>query len=150
MLNRSPLSTVNQAVNDLVREETRLKPHHSSQPHTTVFATPASVDPIVTAPLRGHDKRRSNQKNSHIICAFCKNHGHTIDRCNIRAYILQRFAAWTASGSVPSSNVAYFDLVSLTTPTYNIADLQALFSQVQPPSSSASNPALSVIPGIFS
>uniref|UniRef100_A0A2N9ELL4 Reverse transcriptase Ty1/copia-type domain-containing protein n=1 Tax=Fagus sylvatica TaxID=28930 RepID=A0A2N9ELL4_FAGSY len=43
-----------------------------------------------------------------------------------------------------------FDPVSLTTPTYSIADLQALFSQVQAPSSSASNPTLSVTPGISS
>ena len=146
MLNRPPLPTVN----NLVREETRLKSHRSSQPHKTVLATPASVDPIVTALPRGHDKRRSNQKNSHIICAFCKNHGHTIDRCNIRARILQRSAALTVSGSVPSPDAASFNLVSLTTPTYNIADLQALYSQVQPPFSRASNPALSVIPGIFS
>ena len=56
LLNRSPLPTVNQAVNDLVREETRLKSHRSSQPHTTVLTTPASVDRIVIASSRGHDK----------------------------------------------------------------------------------------------
>ena len=33
LLNRSPLPTVNQVVNDLVCEETRLKTHRSSQPH---------------------------------------------------------------------------------------------------------------------
>jgi hypothetical protein len=113
-----------------------------------VLATPASVDSTITASPRGHDKRRSNQKNSHLIYAFCKNRGHTIDRCNMRARILQRSAALTASRSVPSSDAASFDPVSLTTPTYSIADLQALFSQIQPPSSSASNPALSVTPGI--
>ena len=150
MLNRSPLPTVNQAVNELVRKETRLKSHRSSQPYTTVLATPASVDPTVTALRRGHDKRRSNQKNSHLIFAFCKNRGHTIDRCNMHARILQCSATLTASGSVPSSDAASFDLVSLTTPTYSIADLQALFSQVQPPSSNASNLALSVTPGISS
>uniref|UniRef100_A0A2N9GDD8 Integrase catalytic domain-containing protein n=1 Tax=Fagus sylvatica TaxID=28930 RepID=A0A2N9GDD8_FAGSY len=94
--------------------------------------------------------RRSNQKNSHLICAFCKHRGHTIDRCNMRASILQRSAALTASKSVPSSDAASFDLVSLTTPTYSIADLQALFSQVQALSSSASNSTLSVTLGISS
>jgi hypothetical protein len=150
LLNRSPLPTVNQAVNDLVREETRLKSHRSSQPHTMVLTTPVSVDPTVTAPLKGHDKRRSNKKNSHLICAFCKHRGHTIDQCNMRARILQRYAALTASESVPSSDAAPFDPVSLTTPTYSIADLQALFNQVQVSSSSTSNPALSVTPGISS
>uniref|UniRef100_A0A2N9GZU4 Integrase catalytic domain-containing protein n=1 Tax=Fagus sylvatica TaxID=28930 RepID=A0A2N9GZU4_FAGSY len=71
--------------------------------------------------------RRSNQKNFHLICAFCKHRGHTIDRCNMRAGILQRSAALTASESVPSSDAASFDPISLTTPTYSIADLQALF-----------------------
>jgi hypothetical protein len=150
LLNRSPLPTVNQAVNDLVREETRLKSHRSSQPHTTVLATPVSVDPTVTAPPKSHDKRRSNKKNSHLICAFCKHRGHTIDQYNMRARILQRSAALTASESVPSSDAAHFDPVSLTTPTNSIADLQALFNQVQVPSSSTSNPALSVTPGISS
>ena len=71
----------------------------------------------------------------------------------MRARILQCSAALTASESVPSSDAAPFDPVSLTTPTYSIADLQALFNQVQVlfnqvqvPSSSASNPALYVTP----
>uniref|UniRef100_A0A2N9GCN7 Reverse transcriptase Ty1/copia-type domain-containing protein n=1 Tax=Fagus sylvatica TaxID=28930 RepID=A0A2N9GCN7_FAGSY len=68
----------------------------------------------------------------------------------MRAGILQRSAALTASESVPSSDAASFDPVSLTTPTYSIADLQALFSQVQALSSSASNSALFVTPGISS
>uniref|UniRef100_A0A2N9IYY0 Integrase catalytic domain-containing protein n=1 Tax=Fagus sylvatica TaxID=28930 RepID=A0A2N9IYY0_FAGSY len=104
---------------------------------------PAPSRPFFTA-------TRSNQKNYHLICAFCKHRGHTIDRCNMRAGILQRSVALIASESVPSSNVASFDPVSLTTPTYSIADLQALFSQVQALSSSASNFALSVTPGISS
>ena len=108
LLNRSPLSTVNQAVNDLVGEGTCLKSHRSSQPHTTALATLASVDPSVTTPPKGHDKRRSNKKNSHLICAFCKHRGHTIDQCNMRARILQCSAALTASESVPSSDVAPF------------------------------------------
>uniref|UniRef100_A0A2N9FZE8 Integrase catalytic domain-containing protein n=1 Tax=Fagus sylvatica TaxID=28930 RepID=A0A2N9FZE8_FAGSY len=120
LLNRSLLPTVNQVVNDLVREETRLKSHRSSQPHTTILVTPVSVDPTVTALPKGHDKRRSNKKNSYLICAFCKHRGHTIDQCNMRAHILQRSVTLTASESV------------------------------QVPSSSASNPTLSMTPGISS
>uniref|UniRef100_A0A2N9JBG9 Reverse transcriptase Ty1/copia-type domain-containing protein n=1 Tax=Fagus sylvatica TaxID=28930 RepID=A0A2N9JBG9_FAGSY len=82
-----------------------------------------SVGLTVTAPPRGHDKRSSNHKNSHLICAFCKNRSHTIDQCNMRARILQRSADLTASGSVPSSDATSFNPVSLTTLTYNIADL---------------------------
>ena len=70
LLNRTPLPTVNQAVNDLVHKENRLKSHRSSQPHMTILAILASIGPTVIAPLRGHDKKRSNQKNSHLICAF--------------------------------------------------------------------------------
>ena len=72
--------------------------------------------------------KQSNQKNYHLICAFCKHRGHTIDRCNMRTGILQRSAALTASESIPSSDAASLDPVSLTTPTYSIAYLQALFS----------------------
>jgi hypothetical protein len=70
LLNCSPLPTVNQVVNDLVREETRLKSHRPSQPHTTVLTTPTSVDPTVTAPPKGHDKRQSNQKNLILFVPF--------------------------------------------------------------------------------
>jgi hypothetical protein len=66
------------------------------------------------------------------------------------AGILQRSAALTASESLPTSDAASSNPVSLTTLTYIIADLQALFSQVQALSSNASNPTLSVTPGISS
>uniref|UniRef100_A0A2N9IPC5 Integrase catalytic domain-containing protein n=1 Tax=Fagus sylvatica TaxID=28930 RepID=A0A2N9IPC5_FAGSY len=116
-------------------------PSRSSSRATSALALHCHVSPSAT---------RTNQKNYHLICAFCKHRGHTIDRCNMRAGILQRSAALTASESVPSSDAASFDPVSLTTPTYSIADLQALFSQVQALSSSASNSALSMTPGISS
>uniref|UniRef100_A0A2N9HQD7 Integrase catalytic domain-containing protein n=1 Tax=Fagus sylvatica TaxID=28930 RepID=A0A2N9HQD7_FAGSY len=48
----------------------------------------------------------------------------TLLHCHISPSL---FIALTASESVPSSDVAPFDPVSLTTPTYSIADLQALF-----------------------
>uniref|UniRef100_A0A2N9EY92 Reverse transcriptase Ty1/copia-type domain-containing protein n=1 Tax=Fagus sylvatica TaxID=28930 RepID=A0A2N9EY92_FAGSY len=95
-------------------------------------------------------RRPKIQPPSSFFCHAPRHRGHTIDRCNLLASILQRFAALTTSESVLSSDAASFDPVSLTTPTYSIVDLQALFSQVQALSSSASNPALSVTPGISS
>ena len=64
----------------------------------------------------------------------------------MRAHILQCSVALTAS----RSDAASFNPVSLTTPTYSITDLQALFNQVQAPSSNASNSAFSMTPGISS
>uniref|UniRef100_A0A2N9HNQ0 Reverse transcriptase Ty1/copia-type domain-containing protein n=1 Tax=Fagus sylvatica TaxID=28930 RepID=A0A2N9HNQ0_FAGSY len=68
---------------------------------------PVSLDTSALAPrhpatsaLDHVTATRSNQKNYHLICAFCKHRGHTIDRCNMRAGILQRFATLTASESV--------------------------------------------------
>ena len=102
-----------------------------------------------TASPRGHDKRRSNQKNSDLISTFCKNQGHTIDQCRIRVHILQRSTALAASEHVPPLDVASTDSISLNIPTFSIAELQTLFSQVIPSSFSASNSTLSVTPGIF-
>uniref|UniRef100_A0A2N9GP76 Integrase catalytic domain-containing protein n=1 Tax=Fagus sylvatica TaxID=28930 RepID=A0A2N9GP76_FAGSY len=116
--------------------------------HAPVSLAQSALAPChpATSALDHVTATRSNQKNYHLICAFYKHRGHTIDRCNMRAGILQRFVALTASESVPSSDAASFDPVSLTTPTYSVADLQALFSQVQTLSSSASNSAFSVTP----
>jgi hypothetical protein len=63
-------------------------------------------------------------------------------------HILQRFTALAASEHVPPLDVASTDSISLNTPTFSIAELQALFSQVTPSSFSASNSALSVTPSI--
>ena len=98
-----------------------MKSHLSSQ-------SPAPVAPTIIAPPRGYDKKRSNQKNSHIICSFCKNHDHSIDQCHMCARIFQRSAALAASRTVPPSDSASIDLVTLITPTFSIVDLQALFS----------------------
>ena len=77
LLNRSPLLTVNQAVNDLVREETRLKSHRSSQPHTMVLATPASIGPTVTAPPMGHDKKAiKSEEFSYYLCFLQESWSH--------------------------------------------------------------------------
>uniref|UniRef100_A0A2N9J981 Integrase catalytic domain-containing protein n=1 Tax=Fagus sylvatica TaxID=28930 RepID=A0A2N9J981_FAGSY len=141
-------TTQKTAQSDVERALTRrpkIRPPSSCLPRAHA---PVSLAQSALAPR--HPATRSNQKNYHLICAFCKHRGHIIDRCNMRAGILQRSAALTASESVPSSDAASFDPVSLTTPIYSIADLQVLFSQVQALSSSASNSVLSVTLGISS
>ena len=59
LLNCSPLPIVDQAINELVHGETRLKSHCFSQSHT-ILANPISVAPTATALSKGHDKKRSN------------------------------------------------------------------------------------------
>uniref|UniRef100_A0A2N9J0J5 Retrovirus-related Pol polyprotein from transposon TNT 1-94-like beta-barrel domain-containing protein n=1 Tax=Fagus sylvatica TaxID=28930 RepID=A0A2N9J0J5_FAGSY len=104
---------------------------------------------IATSALVDFDRAIKSEEFSSYLCLF-KHRGHTIDRSNMCAGILQRSAALTASESLPTSDAASSNPVSLTTLTYSIADLQALFSQVQALSSNASNPTLSVTPGISS
>uniref|UniRef100_A0A2N9ISU3 Reverse transcriptase Ty1/copia-type domain-containing protein n=1 Tax=Fagus sylvatica TaxID=28930 RepID=A0A2N9ISU3_FAGSY len=146
-LERSRKARPNRTRINLIRGRTRR--HALPKYSAAVKLFPPCAHAPVSYPV-SPSATRSNQKISHLICAFCKHRGHTIDLCNMRAGILQRFVALTASESVSSSDAASFDPVSLTTPTYSIANLQALFSQVQVLSSSASNPALSVTPGISS
>uniref|UniRef100_A0A2N9HCN5 Integrase catalytic domain-containing protein n=1 Tax=Fagus sylvatica TaxID=28930 RepID=A0A2N9HCN5_FAGSY len=136
----------------------------------------ATGTPITTHPLpleRSRKARLNHTKNSPIGCRM-RHHTPPKDSAAVKLFATRpraclscpsqplaprhpatsaldhRSAALTASESVPSSDAASFDPVSLTTPTYSIADLQALFSQVQVLSSSASNPALFVTPGISS
>uniref|UniRef100_A0A2N9FKB2 25S rRNA (uridine-N(3))-methyltransferase BMT5-like domain-containing protein n=1 Tax=Fagus sylvatica TaxID=28930 RepID=A0A2N9FKB2_FAGSY len=93
---------------------------------------------------RGHGSCPDAQFN----LGDCSTYKFRLNHSPLLNFDEQRSATLTA-WSEPSSDAASFDPVSLTTPTYSIADLQALFSQLQPPSSSTSNLALSVTRGAY-
>uniref|UniRef100_A0A2N9IAW0 Reverse transcriptase Ty1/copia-type domain-containing protein n=1 Tax=Fagus sylvatica TaxID=28930 RepID=A0A2N9IAW0_FAGSY len=138
---RLRITTPPTAVGKISRSSTQLRknqPHRRPDAPPRVAQSSGAVKPLL------HALRQPSALDCH--CHL----SHTIDQCNMRAGILQRSAALTTSESVPSSDAASFDPVSLTTVIYSIVDLQSLFSQVQALSSSASNPALSMTPGISS
>jgi hypothetical protein len=80
LLHRSPLPTLDQAVCELVQEETRLSTLRSQHtPHThSVLAAP-SPQPEHSDKSdrsgRGHSKNRDNP-----FCRYCRRRGHTIEK----------------------------------------------------------------------
>ena len=151
ILHQDPLPTVSQAIHKLVDNETRLQTEPSSI-QTMVLAAPATVSqtafPSVSSPTsiskgKGNNVRRHNNKNSLLICNFCKNKGHFVETCYTRQRILQNTAALTQSElSAMNSHSKSGPASSLS-----IADLHDMVNQVHLPSYSASNTALSTTSG---
>lgn len=81
LLHRSPLPTLDQAVCELVREETRLSTLRSQHtPYThSVLAAPSPLPKHSDKSYRsgrGHSKNLDNP-----FCRYCRHRGHTIDKC---------------------------------------------------------------------
>uniref|UniRef100_A0A2N9JAQ1 Reverse transcriptase Ty1/copia-type domain-containing protein n=1 Tax=Fagus sylvatica TaxID=28930 RepID=A0A2N9JAQ1_FAGSY len=139
---------MHEALNELVREETRLQ---TLQAQNKINAL-ATTSPL--APLQQSDSdqsssntRRSDRK-SNKFCQYCKKYGHTIETC----YCRNRSTAAVTHGDTdqtPTATVApaHFG-TTITLTTYQLEDIiaQALI-QV---SNASSSSALSVLPGKFS
>ena len=90
VLHQDPLPTVSHAIHKLVDNETRLQTEPISI-QTMVLATPVAIPktvtpvfPSVSSPTyvsksKGNNVRRHNNKNSLLICSFCKNKGHYVE-----------------------------------------------------------------------
>uniref|UniRef100_A0A2N9EQR3 Retrovirus-related Pol polyprotein from transposon TNT 1-94-like beta-barrel domain-containing protein n=1 Tax=Fagus sylvatica TaxID=28930 RepID=A0A2N9EQR3_FAGSY len=136
------------ALNDLVREETRLQTLQA-QNKLNVLATTSPLAPLQQSDSdqSSPNTRRSDRK-SNKFCRYCKKHGHTIETCFRR----NRSTAAVTHGDTdqtPTAAVAPThsgSAITLTTDQLEDIIAQALVRAGNASSSSA----LSVLPGKFS
>jgi hypothetical protein len=146
LLHCSHLPTLDQAVCELVREETRLFTLRSKHtPHThPVLATPSPQTEHSDRSGRGPSKNRDNP-----CCRYCHRHGHTIDKCLRKVKSSASAAAVTTTKSASSSATPIAPSGNSTGSalTLSPADFEAIINQVLPRSGNASSSILSVLPG---
>ncbi|RVX23723.1 hypothetical protein CK203_000416 [Vitis vinifera] len=82
LLNRSPAPSLDTAVNELVREETRLATLQAQNKLNVLAITPST--PLIEQPQQSGDfsgsSNRRKQTNKKF-CNYCKRLGHTIETC---------------------------------------------------------------------
>ena len=82
LLNRSPAPSLDTAVNELVREETRLATLQAQNKLNVLAITPST--PLIEQPQQSGDffgsSNRRKQTNKKF-CNYCKSPGHTIETC---------------------------------------------------------------------
>jgi transposase InsO family protein len=148
LLHQLPTPSLDAALNDLVREETRLQTLQA-QNKLNVLATTSPLAPLQQSdsdqfsPNTCRSDRKSNK-----FCRYCKKHGHTIETCFRR----NRSTAAVTHGDTdqtPTAAVAPApsgSAITLTTDQLEDIIAQALVRAGNASSSSA----LSVLPGKFS
>jgi hypothetical protein len=148
LLHQLPTPSLDAALNDLVREETRLQTLQA-QNKLNVLATTSPLAPLQQSDSdqSSPNTRRSDRK-SNKFCRYCKKHGHTIKTCFRR----NRSTAAVTHGDTdqtPTATVApahFGSAITLTTDQLEDIIAQALVRAGNASSSSA----LSVLPGKFS
>uniref|UniRef100_A0A2N9I7J4 Uncharacterized protein n=1 Tax=Fagus sylvatica TaxID=28930 RepID=A0A2N9I7J4_FAGSY len=148
LLHQLPTPSLDAALNDLVREETRLQTLQA-QNKLNVLATTSPLAPLQQSDSdqSSPNTRRSDRK-SNKFCRYCKKHGHTIETCFRR----NRSTAAVTHGDTdqtPTAAVAPAhsgSAITLTTDQLEDIIAQALVRAGNASSSSA----LSVLPGKFS
>jgi transposase InsO family protein len=161
LLHRSPLPTLDTAIFELVRAETRSQTMRS-QPSHTVLAAPSSGSSSFQREHydRSDTSRLPPKSRDNIYCRFCQRRGHTIDKCwrKRRSNVHTAVVAHTESGSSPAasspaapSSVASSGQASGSSVILSAADFEAIVNQVvMSRSGNASSSVLSVLPGTSS
>ncbi|XP_059454959.1 uncharacterized protein LOC132185165 [Corylus avellana] len=161
LLHRSPLPTLDTAIFELVRAETRSQTMRS-QPSHTVLAAPSSGSSSFQREYydRSGTSRLPPKSRDNNYCRYCRRRGHTIDKCwrKGRSNAPTAAIAHTESGSSPAasspaapSSVAPSGHASGSSVTLSAADFETIVNQVVlSRSGNASSSVLSVLPGISS
>uniref|UniRef100_A0A2N9I8W4 Integrase catalytic domain-containing protein n=1 Tax=Fagus sylvatica TaxID=28930 RepID=A0A2N9I8W4_FAGSY len=148
LLHQLPTPSLDAALNDLVREETRLQTLQA-QNKLNVLAT---TSPLAPLPQSDSDQfspntRRSDRK-SNKFCRYCKKHGHTIETCFRRNRSTAAVTHGDTDQTPPAAVAPAHSGSAITLTTDQLEDIiaQALVRAGNASSSSA----LSVLPGKFS
>jgi hypothetical protein len=127
LLHRSPLPTLDQAVCELVREETRLSTLRSQYtPHThSVLAAPS---PQTEHSDKSDRSGRGPSKNcDNHFCRYCRCRGHTIDKCWRKAKSSASATVITTIESASSSAASSSDSTGSAL-TLSPADFKAIIN----------------------
>jgi hypothetical protein len=161
LLHRSHLPTLDTAIFELVRAETRSQTM-CSQPSHTVLAAPSSGSSSFQREHydRSDTPRLPSKSRDNIYCRFCQCQGHTIDKCwrKRRSNAHTTAVAHAKSGSSPAtsspaapSTVAPSSQASGSSVILSTADFEAIVNQVvMSRSGNVSSSVLSVFPGTSS
>ena len=82
LLNRSPTPSLDIAVNELVKEETRLATLQAQNKLNVLAITPFA--PLIEQPQQSGDSSGSSNRRKQTnkkFCNYCKRPGHTIETC---------------------------------------------------------------------
>ncbi|XP_059638931.1 A-agglutinin anchorage subunit-like [Cornus florida] len=157
LLHRSPFPSLDQALNELVREETGLQ-NHRSQNHITILAKPSSTPHQSGSNGRNNNNRSGSQQSNNkkdlsgLYCTFCRIPGHSIDFCCIRVRLSTTTVANTEYLSPPFSTPVNISSGESTSASFvfSTTDLEAVLNQVLSRYQGASSTALSTIPSKYS
>jgi hypothetical protein len=148
LLHQIPTPSLDAALNELIREETRLQTLQAKS-KLNVLATTSPLVPLQQSDFdqSSPNTRRSGQK-SNKFCRYCKKHGHTIETC----YHRNRSTATVTHGDTDQTPTATVALAHSGSPiTLTIDQLEDIIAQALVRADNASSSsALSVLPGKFS
>lgn len=147
LLHHTPLPSLDKAVFELVREETRLQTLHSQHSHTILAASSfncSSSQLECSKKSSPHRPPFKTHNNNH--CHYCRHPGHTIENCRHRPKSNAPTTSVANTKSAPSLAATFGESPGLTF-TLSIADLEAIVNQVLSRSDNASSSVHSIWPG---
>ena len=147
LLNRNPALSLDTAVNELVREETRLATLQAQNKLNVLVITP-STPPIEQFQQSGHSSGSSNhcKQTNKKFCNYCKRPGHTIETCYRRSKSIAVVA--NIEPTPPMASISVESQSSGSTINLPVTKLQEIIAQtVRMVGNAPLSTALSVLPG---
>lgn len=169
LLHRNPLPTLDQAVIELLSEETHFAPRKTTSVDA-VFATPRGLQPNNKGHLSGSFQHKGHPSGSSKFCNYCKKPGHTLLECPIRVCQFcqkqatghlqcdcfqnpNRYSQQYMSHSTPSrfaATTAEGSSFTTSSETFYVSNIEEIVKQVLAHSGNIPSTAMSVTSGNLS